>query len=448
MFNRLLAIADDGEISPDLATSWEVSADGKTYTLKLRKGVKFHDGTAFNAQAAKANLVNLMPPKGIVLEGIESIDAVDDDTLKINLTKPNNLILYQLAANIATFMYSPTALEAHDVDWAMANPVGTGPFMMKEYQSKDYMLLERNPDYWDKGLPYLDRIRINTLTDGMTQMMTFKAGQANGIYDVVPAIAAQLKDAGYDLLVAPGSLYSLSFDAKGSKYLSNPKVRKAIEYAIDKEAICNGPGRGLYEPVYQVVPTKNPGYNPNLTPRKYDPEMAKKLLAEAGFPNGFTFNAYFQSHTWRDGIAAVKSYLSMVGIDMEINYLTSAAYSKIRSAGEIEKGGAAQATFNTFANSLLMMDFYWRSDAKIYQYISRPAGTDDMVNKGQLVKTSAESNKAVQQITKLIYEDATVVPLWLNPRIGIVDKSVGDIGWFIANDSSQNKLGHKTWIKK
>ena len=140
----------------------------------------------------------------------------------------------------------------------MANPVGTGPFMMKEYQSKDYMLLERNPDYWDKGLPYLDRIRINTLTDGMTQMMTFKAGQANGIYDVVPAIAAQLKDAGYDLLVAPGSLYSLSFDAKGSKYLSNPKVRKAIEYAIDKEAICNGPGRGLYEPVYQVVPDQKP----------------------------------------------------------------------------------------------------------------------------------------------------------------------------------------------
>ena len=447
-FNRLLLIADDGSIQPDLALSWDTSADGKTITFKLRKGVKFHDGTDFNAQAAKANLDNLIPPKGKLLKGVASVDVVDDYTIKLNLDVFNNLILYNLAANVNCYMYSPTALEKNGVDWAMAHPVGTGPFILKDYQPKTSMLAVKNPNYWDKGLPYLDSIKINTLTDGMTQMMTFKAGQANGIYDVVPTIAAQLRDAGYKLLIAPGSLYTLSFDSKGSKYLSNPKVRQAIEYAVDKEAICNGPGRGLYKAVYQVVPTDNPGYNPDCAPRKYNPEMAKKLLAEAGFPNGFTFNAYFQSHTWRDGIVAVKSYLQKVGITMEINYLTSAAYSKIRSAGEIEKGGAAQATLNTFSNGLLMMDYYFRSDASIYKYVPRPAGTDELIAKAKLARDPAEAVKIVHQITKLVYDDTTFVPLWLNPRVGVIDKTVQDIGWFVSNDSSQNKLGHKTWLKK
>lgn len=447
-FNRLFAIGDDGSIKPDLALGSEVSPDGKAITIKLRKGVKFHDGTDFNAQAAKANLDNLIPPNSVKLKGITSVDIIDDDTIKLNLPVYNNLLIYKLAADVQCYMYSPTALEKHGVDWAANHPVGTGPFMLKDYQPKTTMEFVKNPDYWDKGKPYLDSIKIDTITNGMTQMMTFKAGQANGIYDVVPAIASQLKDAGYDLLIAPGSLYTLSFDAKGSKFLSNPKVRMAIEYAIDKETICNGPGKGLYKPAYQVVPTSNPGYNESSVPRKYDPEMAKKLLAEAGYPDGFTFNAHFQSHTWRDGITAVKSYLQKVGINMEINYLTSAAYSKIRSAGQIEKGAAAQATFNTFSNSLLMMDYYFRTGSSIYQYMSRPNGSDDLIAKAELSMDQAEVTAIVKQITKLVYDDATVVPLWLNPRIGIVDKSVNNIGWFISNDSSQNKLGHSTWLEK
>ena len=448
LFNRLFAIADDGSMVPDLALSSEIAADGKAITIKLRKGVKFHDGTVFDAKAAKANLVNLIPPKDVALDGVTSVDVIDDYTIKLNLSVFNNLILYQLAANVQCYMYSPTALEKNGVDWALNNPVGTGPFKLKDYQPKTSMLFEKNPDYWDKGKPYLDSIQIDTLSDGMTQMMTFKAGQANGVYDVVPEIAAQLKDAGNALIVAPGSLYTLTFKTQGSEVFANPKVRMAIEYAVDKEAICKGPGKGLYEPAYQVVPANNSGYNKSLAPRKYDPVMAKKLLAEAGYPNGFAFKAFFQDSTWKDGITAVKSYLDKVGINMEINYLTSAAYSQIRSGGQLENGAAAQATYNTFSNSLLMMDLYFRSDASTFQYIARPKGCDDLIDKAKLSRTDAETAKIVQQITKLVYDDATVVPLWLNPRIGIVDKSVRDIGWFISNDSSQNKLGHNTWLKK
>jgi len=447
-FNRLIAIADDGGLKPDLALSWDTSSDGKTVTIKLRQGVKFHDGTDFNAQAVKFNLENLIPPNPVILDGVTSVDAVDDYTVKVNLSVFNNLILYQLGANVNCYMYSPTAFQKNGPKWAADHPVGTGPFMLKDYQPKTTMEFVKNPNYWDKGKPYLDGIKIDTVTNGMTQMMTFKAGQANGIYDVVPTIGAQLRDEGYNLLIAPGSLYTLSLDSKGSEFFSKAKVRQAMEYAVDKEAICNGPGRGMYKPVYQVVPTDNSGYNKSCPPRKYDPEMAKKLLAEAGYPNGFSFKGYFQASTWKDGIVAVKSYLEKVGINMDINYIVAAAYSKIRSAGQIEKGAAAQATFNTFSNSLLMMDYYFRSDSAIYQYVSRPEGSDDLIAKAKLARDPAAATKIVQQITKLVYDDATVIPLWLNPRIGVLDKSVQDIGWFIANDSSQNKLGHNTWLKK
>lgn len=447
-FDNLVLVDNDGNIQPSLALSWDVSSDGKTITMKLRKGVKFHDGTDFNAQAVKYNLDLLIPPNPVILKGVDSIDAVDDYTVRINLPAYNNLIFYQLSVDTACYMYSPTAIEKNGKEWAMKNAVGTGPFMLKEYVPKSTMVGVKNPNYWDKGRPYLDSITTDTVSNPMTEMMTFKAGQAHGIYDVPPTIAYQLKQEGYSLMIAPGSLYCLSLDSKNNKYLSNPKVRMAMEYAIDKEAIVNGPGRGMYKAVYQLVLDTNPAYNKALPQRKYDPAMAKKLLAEAGFPDGFTFKAYFQNSTWKDGVMAVKSYLEKVGINMDANFIAAAAYSKIRSAGEIEKGTAAQATFNAIGNPLAYFDYYGRSDSAIFQYISRPKGSDELIAKGKLERDNASVVKITQQLSKLFYDDVTVIPLWMNPRIGVVDKSVQDIGWFINGDVKNLQFGHHTWIKK
>ena len=159
-FDRLLSIGDDGKYKPGLALSWDTSKDGKTITFKLRQGVTFHDGTPFNAQAVKSNLDNLIPPKATILSGITSVDVVDDYTVKLNLPAYNNLILYHFAANPATYMYSPEALKKNGADWATTHPVGTGPFMLKDYQPNISLTLVKNPNYWQKGLPYLDGIEI------------------------------------------------------------------------------------------------------------------------------------------------------------------------------------------------------------------------------------------------------------------------------------------------
>jgi ABC-type transport system substrate-binding protein len=447
-FDFLLSIGDDGKYKPELALGWDTSVDGKAITFKLRRGVKFHDGTDFNAQAVKANLDRLIPPNPVIIDGITSIDVVDDYTVKVNLSNYNNLILYQLASNYACYMYSPTALQKNNPDWAATHPVGTGPFMLKEYQPNASLTLVKNPNYWQKGLPYLDGIEIKMVNDPMTQLITFKAGQANAIYDCAPIAAAQLRDAGYPLQIAAGGLIILTFDSKNSEYFSKPQVRQAIEYAIDKEAICNGPGVGLLTPVYQVVTSTSPDYNQACPPRKYDPAKAKMLLAAAGYPDGFSFKVFVLDSTWKDGWVAIQSNLDKVGIKMEINYVGTAGFNLIRTGGKIEKGAGANATFVTVSNILYPLDLFMRSNASQYGYIVKPSGIDELIDKAKLSRNPADVTKINQQIIKLIYDDEPVVPLWQNPRIVVVDKSVQDTGWFIAGDSNNNQFGTRTWLNK
>jgi peptide/nickel transport system substrate-binding protein len=446
-FDRLLSVGDDGKYKPGLALSWDTSADGKAITFKLRKGVTFHDGTPFNAQAVKSNIDNLIPPKETLLDGISSVEVVDDYTVKLNLPTYNNLILYHFAANPVTWIYSPESLKKNGADWATTHPVGTGAFMLKDYQPNISLTLVKNPNYWQKGLPYLDGIVISMVPDIMTQMLTLKSGQANAIYDSQTA-SAQLRDEGYPLQMAPGALITMNFDIKNSEYFSKPKVRQAIEYAIDKESICNGPGQGLYTPMYQIVSSTSSDYNKDLKPRKYDPAKAKKLLAEAGYPKGFSFKVFILDTQWRDGWVAVQSYLDKIGIRMEINYVNVSAFNLIRSGGKIEKGAAAMQTYVSSSNTLFMLDSYWRSDSNDFPYVAKPAGIDKLLDQAKLSRDPAAVTKINRQILKLIYDDETVVPFYQTQRIAALDKSVQNTGWFIYGDPANNEFGTKTWLKK
>ena len=447
-FDRLLNIGNDGKYKPVLALNWDVSKDGKTITFKLRQGVTFHDGTAFNAQAVKSNIDNLIPPKGTILSGITSVDVVDDYTVRLNLPSYNNLILFYFATNPATYIYSPDALKKNGPDWATTHPVGTGPFMLKDYQPNISITLVKNPNYWDKGLPYLNGIEVAMVPDPMTQMLVLRAGQANATYNPPPESASQLKDAGYSVQSALGGLMALTFDTKNSPILSKPKVREAIEYAIDKEAICSGPGLGLYKPVYQIVYSSSPDYNRACPPRKYNPAKAKKLLAEAGYPNGFSFKLFTHDGQWKDGWVAIQSYLEAVGIKMDLNMLNVAAYNLIRGSGKIEPGAAASASFVASSNTLFTLESLWRSNSNIFSYVVKPAGIDNLIDQAKLSRDSAVTSKINQQVIKKIYDDETIVPLWQMLMLAVVDQSVQDTGWFIYGDADNNQFGFRTWLKK
>jgi peptide/nickel transport system substrate-binding protein len=443
-----MSVGDDGKYQPGLALSWNASADGKTITFKLRQGVTFHDGTPINAQAVKANIDELIPPKANVLSGITSVEVVDPYTVKLNLPEYNNLILHHFATNPATYIYSPEAVKKNGADWATTHPVGTGPFMLKEYVPNTALTLVKNPNYWQQNLPYLDGIEISLIPDDMTQMMTLKAGQAHAIYNAQTTAAAQLRDEGYPMQMAPGSLKAINFDTKNSEIFSKPKVRQAMEYAIDKEAICMGPGQGLYIPMYQIAPSHSPDYNKACPPRRYDPARSKKLLAEAGYPNGFSFKIFILDDDWKDGWVAVQSYLAQVGIRMEINYVNTAALNLIRASGKIEKGAAAYQSYPTSSNTLYLLDSYWRSNSNFYQHMVKPAGIDPLIDKAKLSRNPAAVAETNRQIAKLIYDDETVVLLWLSPRIAVLNKSVQNTGWFIHGDDNNNEFGTRTWLKR
>jgi peptide/nickel transport system substrate-binding protein len=445
-FDHLLSIGDDGKYQPGLALSWDTAADGKTITFKLRQGVQFHDGTPFNAQAVKSNVDNLILPQGPVVPGITSVDVVDDYTVKLNLPEYNNLILYHFAANPATWMYSPEALKKNGAEWATTHPVGTGPFMLKDYQPNISLTLVKNPHYWQKGLPYLDGIEMAMVPDPMTQMLTLKAGQANAIYSAQEAVV-QLRDEGYPVQMAPASLIAVNFDTKNSELFSKPKVRQAIEYAIDKEAICKGPGQGLYTPAYQIVSSASPDYNPACPPRKYDPAKAKKLLAEAGYPNGFGFKMFALDSVWKDGWVAMQSYLDKVGIKMEINYVNVSAFSLIRGGGKIEKGAAASAFYSS-SNTLFTLDSFWRSNSATFPYVVKPAGIDKLIDQAKVSRDPAAITKLNRQIMRLLYDDETIIPFYQNSRIAVMDKAVQNTGWFIYGDEANNQFGTRTWLKK
>jgi peptide/nickel transport system substrate-binding protein len=447
-FDRLLSVGEDGKYKPGLALRWDTSADGKTITLNLRQGVTFHDGTPFNAQAVKSNIDNLIPPKATILNGITSVDVVDDYTVRLNLPSYNNLIFYHLALNLVTYMYSPEALRKNGEDWATTHPVGTGPFMLKDFERNNSLTLIKNPNYWQKGLPYLDGIEMKFVSDPMTQMITFKAGQVHTIYSASETAGAQLRDQGYPLMAAPAGPVLMSFDTKNSEMLSKRKVREAIEYAIDKEAICKGPGQGIFKPLYQILAESSPDYNKACPPRKYDPAKAKKLLAEAGYPNGFSFKVFILDTAWKDGWVAAQSYLNAVGIKMEINYLNVSAFNLIRGGGKIEKGAASFHSYANSANSLFMLDTFWRTTSNVFQHVVKPAGIDQLIDQAKSTRDPAAVTKINRQILKLFYDDQTVVPLWQNNRIAVVDKSVQNTGWFINGQEEINQFGTRTWLTK
>ena len=259
-----------------MATSYEIAADGKSITFKLRQGVQFSDGTPFNADAAKWNFDSIIPPKSNILASVTSVDKVDDYTIKLNMSAFSNLVLYSLAVDMRTCIVSPTAIEKNGLDWAATHPVGTGPYLLKDFQPNSSITYEKNPNYWNKDLPYLDGIEGRAISDPMTQAASLTSGDLNFIYDAAPASAAQLRDAGYQLQIAGGTIQSMTGDTiNPDSVWADQRIREAVEYAIDKEAICEGPGMGLYQPVYQAALTGSPDYNPALTPRKYDPEKAK-----------------------------------------------------------------------------------------------------------------------------------------------------------------------------
>lgn len=209
IFEGLVDYDENLKIIPALAERWEILDNGTAYVFHLRKNVKFHDGADFNAQAVKknfdylfsANLRNVGVYKGIIKE----VQVVDDYTVKIVLFQPNSAFLYRLAQSSGWFV-SPQAIEkfGHDPALMSKNPIGTGPFMFKEWKAGESVELVKNPNYWRQGLPYLDRIIFRVVAEDVSRVNQVRAGDADLMYNPPPALLAALEqDKALQIKVVP-----------------------------------------------------------------------------------------------------------------------------------------------------------------------------------------------------------------------------------------------------
>ena len=290
----LLRYDDKGLPVPWLATGWKISKDLKSITFTLRKGVKFHDGTDFNAEAVKWNLDRYRTSTNPELKAVESIDVVDGSTIKLNISAWNSTLIDNLTMH-AGMMISPASFQKNGPEWAKTHPIGTGPFKFVSWQRDTSIKFEKFSGYWQKGKPYLDGIEYVIIADMMSRTAAFKKGEANVLLILEPNDVKDLEKEG-KYYFSTGGLSGTNIAVAGdSGHADSPfadvRVRRAVEYAVDKKALVDTLSIGG-KVCNQYAYPGTWGVNPNVKGYPYDPTKAKNLLAEAGYPNGFKTTLY------------------------------------------------------------------------------------------------------------------------------------------------------------
>ncbi|MFZ4479840.1 MAG: glutathione ABC transporter substrate-binding protein GsiB [Rhodoferax sp.] len=323
---------------PVLAESHEVTKDGLVYTMKLKQGIKFHDGSDFNAAAAKVNFDRVTNPENKLkrynlYKNIAKTEVVDPYTVRFTLKEQFSPFINSLAHPSAV-MISPTALAKLGKGIAQA-PVGTGPFKFVEWKQTDYMKVEKFAGYWRKGYPKVDTITWRPVVDNNTRAAIMQTGEAHFTFPVPYEQAEVLKTKpAIELTAAPSIVHRYLSMNVLQKPFDNVKVREAINYAINKEALIKVAFSGYAIPAEGVLPN-GVEYAVKLGPWPYDPAKARELLKEAGYPNGFesTIWSAYNHTTAQKVIQFLQQQLGQVGIKVQVQALEAGQrVEKVESA--------------------------------------------------------------------------------------------------------------------
>lgn len=311
IYEALVAYADEStSLEPGLAKSWDISADGKTYTFHLRKGVKFHDGTPFNANAVVFSIGRMMKERNVKFVGkgweipaqerppeywvsmemddtIGAIEAVDDYTVVFKLKRVEAPFLANMGMDFADIV-SPTAFLKNPKEF-LRMPVGTGPFKFVKWVKDDRIILEKFKDYWDKsGGPYVDKLVFRAIPENSVRFLELKTGNIHICQFPNPAdVDLARKDPKIKLISQPGmNIGYLSFNHTKEPWKSNLHLRRAIAHSLNRKAIVDNIYQGMGQVAKNPIPPTMWGYNKSIPGYEYSVDKAKAELAKAGFPEG------------------------------------------------------------------------------------------------------------------------------------------------------------------
>jgi peptide/nickel transport system substrate-binding protein len=274
-----------------MATDWKVSDDGLTYTFNLRPDAKFADGSPITGADWQWSLDRCRDPNnGIWSFTMEAVDKVEASDTQVVFKLKNPYVPFIYSAALFNCVVMPAKLVEAAGGWEkfMLQPIGSGPFIMKEWVKGDHMLLVRNPYYWETGKPVLDEILIKTIVDDNTRILALQKGEVDAInYPPFNRVSDLSKDPNIKVLILDStSTTYISFNIR-NKPLDNAKVRQALSIALDREAMIKTINFGIGTPATSFRPKGSLYFNDTLPGWPYDVAKAKSLLAEAGYPNGF-----------------------------------------------------------------------------------------------------------------------------------------------------------------
>ncbi|MDS9473326.1 ABC transporter substrate-binding protein [Sporosarcina pasteurii] len=358
LFETLLTFEDEGTaVEPGLAKSWEPSEDGLTYTFELQEGVKFHDGTDFNAEAVVKNFerwasgdAEKFPYYNSMFGGfegdeghvIESVTAEGEHTVVIKLTRPQAPFLKNLAMDMFAIA-SPTAIEEQGDDDFERNPVGTGPFKFVEWKPNDSITIERFDDYWQEDFPKLEKVIFRSIPDNAARLNALMAGEIDLADGINPSDGASIEgNPDLQLFERPSMNVGYLGLTVTREPFDNKLVRQAMNHAIDKQSIIDAFFEGRADIAVNPMPPSVSGYNDEIEGYEYNPEKAKELLEEAGYGDGFEMELWAMPVPrpyMPDGekvAEVIQKNLADIGITAKIVSHEWATYLELASKGDAD----------------------------------------------------------------------------------------------------------------
>lgn len=354
LYQGLFSFDEKMKLIPLLAESYEANADATEFTIRLKTGIKFHDGTDFDAQAVKVNIDRLRDPENklsrrSLVSMIKEVLVVDESTVKLILENPFGAMIASLA-HPGAMMISPAALEEYGKDIGR-NPVGTGPFKFVSW-SADTLEVSKNDEYWKEGLPKIEGVIVRSVPESGARFAMLQTGEAQFVPSFPPELIEPASRNPSLEVVTGDSIFEFYTTMNTMKKpFDDKRVRQALNYAIDKEAFCKvvfGPGCA---PADSIVPPLM-AFHSAQTPYPYDPEKAKALLSEAGYGEGFETELWSGSSTEiQRGAQVLQQQLAQVGVKAKVMPLESGvATEKIWSVQKPEDA-TVQVYYTGWASS-------------------------------------------------------------------------------------------------
>ena len=437
----------NGDLMPWLATGFKQDEKNKAIILTLRKGVKFHDGTDFNAEAVKWNLEQFIAAKAAGAQRIASIIVVDEYTVRINLSEWDITALGNLAGRVGMII-SPTACKKNGPDWAAAHPIGTGPFEFVSWEKDKRTTFKKFNGYWQKGKPYLDGVQWTNITDPLTREMAFRSGELDVALFLDWRGLKKLESEGYvvNRVGVGGASTFVPDSANPNSPWSKLKVRQAAQHAINTEELVQTVLNGEASATNQWTYKGSPAYNPAVVGYPYNPEKAKQLLKEAGYPDGFKTKLLFRKGFYEEQVMAAQGYLRAVGIDAELDPAMQARWDTSAMGGTWE--GLIFGASSGEPDVLTLMAVRMSGTANWYKATDFPPEYVKAIQYAIAAPDLESKQKRVWDIQKLLVDKYCIaIMLWVSYQPTTEHPYVKNSG-FMKNINSGFWTPEDTWLAK